>query len=262
MHGDMGRNVHENSSGIDNKNMNTGSDTGTGEAAKAAYTDNGASIHFRQLRWCRHDSYGELAPIVSRFVTGVDGVGTGHGVGTGVGTGGIGSTVNVSSSSSTTTPGSGTPIDIILGADCLFFKEFHVDLLVTLCRLLNIDVNGSDNGDGSGSGTGNKSVDITTDHNTDTASDGETEIQTIYGEVTSLKIPTSPSTTPTLSSIPIPPAPPIPHLPHVPHLPCVYLMQPRRGGTMQLFLDTIAQDSTFSSALDVTVIEDFHPEVC
>lgn len=147
----------------------------------------GANIHFRQLRWCRQDSYGELAPIVSQFVR----------------------NQNSCEKDSPSKFLTSNPIDIILAADCLFFKEFHFDLLVTLCKLLGIDLKC----EGVGANGGEHS-----DHQCDRGVDDRKG--------------------------------------------CVYLMQPRRSGTMQLFLDTIEQTPCFANALDVTIIEDFHPEVC
>ena len=68
---------------------------------------NGMRYGCMRLRWDKNDSFGELT--------------------------GITNAINATANNHTNET---LYADIILGADCLFFKEFHIDLLYTIYRLL------------------------------------------------------------------------------------------------------------------------------
>jgi predicted nicotinamide N-methyase len=125
-------------------------------------------VDFRVLRWMRDDPHREIRSILNRkSIVPV-----------------AGTTVFTSTNEFTTSE----HVDVIIGADCLFFKEFHSDLLYTLYALLGCNTAGSKNR-------------------------------------------------------------------------VVYLVQPRRGGTMELFLETLHALPVYHNAFNVSVVEDFDDQV-
>lgn len=195
-------------------------------------------VSFRVLRWMRGDPHGEMQGILRRHSASAgtnDRVGVGISVGV---DGGIDAGVTAASDSAGTSVDScnvpsvfslssvergvatrsmsisssvnPTPVDVVIGADCLFFKEFHADLLYTLYTLL---------------GCGSSDI----GRNTDTVE--VTDVGTVKAAEGGCARR------------------------------LVYLLQPRRGGTMQLFLDTLHADPLYSKVFHVEVSEDFDSDV-
>ena len=153
-------------------------------------------ISFKRMRWSKGDPYNEISAVL-----------------------GV-------SPAQVSTPGEGNSFDVIIGADCLFFKEFHDDLLWTIYALLGGQCN--DNKDDGNSTLANNNV-----NNSDSSIDVLPNAECNPVLSNSLKQPCG----------------------------VVYLLQPRRSGTMQLFLDKLANNLIYSTAFDVSVDEDFHTAV-
>lgn len=132
-------------------------------------------VSFRTLRWMRNDPHGEIQNILHNCASNIEAAHP--------------STVFPRATKLSTS----SPVDVIIGADCLFFKEFHEDLLYTLYALLGCGCIDSSSGSSMGR--------------------------------------------------------------------VVYLLQPRRGGTMELFLSCLRSNPQYNGTFKVDVVEDFDEEV-